>query len=110
MFYRPWQRSVNMQVDFQAVGMGLHLIAPRSKATTVEGTAEDTAQMLAAYMDVQSTYGSRLGKDNASLCVKGLRVESQIVNPVEHEFSALATAHGNVQRKGAGLVQVVTSF
>ena len=64
--------------------------------------------MLAAYMDLQAAYMSSAGdKETASLCVKGLRAETQIVAGQERDVtSEMASLHGGVVRRGAGITQV----
>ncbi len=68
--------------------------------------------LLAAYMDVQAAYGFAPGdggedKETASLCIKGLRAETQIVASQDTAASDLmANLHGGIVRQGAGITQV----
>lgn len=59
-------------------------------------------------MDIQAAYGSSAGsKETASLCLKGLRAETQIVAGTETANSRLMTnLHGGIKRQGAGITQV----
>jgi hypothetical protein len=68
---------------------------------------EDTP-LLAAYMDVQAAYGcGRNDKETASLCVKGLRAETQIVAGQQAASTDMvANLHGGIVRRGAGITQV----
>lgn len=98
----PAVAFAGLQVDVNAVGLGVHLVAPQR--STGDGSAGYTlgggngnhssghAHILAAYADLQATYGSREGKDNASLCIRGLRVQSQIAPRDKDAAAATAAA------------------
>jgi hypothetical protein len=64
--------------------------------------------LIAVYTDIQAAYGCGGGKkETASLCLKGLRVESQICSNVSaSDTDVVAHLHGGVLRRGAGITQV----
>jgi hypothetical protein len=72
-------------------------------------TLQDTP-LLAAFMDVQAAYSCGI-KETANLCLRGLRVETQIVAGHETATTAASTGvmanlHGGILRQGAGITQV----
>jgi len=64
--------------------------------------------LLAVYADIQATYGCGAGKkETASLCLKGLRMESQITSSEQSSAAdVVAHLHGGILRRGAGITQV----
>jgi hypothetical protein len=95
------------QVDLTCVGMGLHIVGSGTGHGGKQSSQEDMP-LLAAYMDVQAAYGSGAGdKEVASLAIKGLRAETQIVASQNGDSSsAMADLHGGIVRRGAGITQV----
>lgn len=76
--------------------------------STEIGVQAPEVPLLAVFADVQATYGCGAGKkETASLCLKGLRMESQIASNEERSTSdVVAHLHGGILRHGAGITQV----
>lgn len=64
--------------------------------------------LLAVYADVQAAYGCGAGKkETASLCLKGMRMESQVVQRDQNATDEIVSQlHGGIHRRGAGITQV----
>ena len=64
--------------------------------------------LLAVYADVQAAYGCGAGKkETASLCLKGMRMESQVVQRDQNATDEMVSQlHGGIHRRGAGITQV----
>jgi hypothetical protein len=64
--------------------------------------------LLAVYADVQATYGCGAGKkETASVCLKGMRMESQVVQRDQNATDEMVSQlHGGIHRRGAGITQV----
>lgn len=64
--------------------------------------------LLAVYTDVQVTYGYGVSKkETASICLKGMRMESQVVQRDQNATDEMVSQlHGGIHRRGAGITQV----
>lgn len=64
--------------------------------------------LLAVYADAQAAYGCGAGKkETASLCLKGMRMESQVVQRDQNATDEMVSQlHGGIHRRGAGITQV----
>eukprot|EP00892_Ulva_mutabilis_P007576 jgi/Ulvmu1/5190/UM021_0207.1 len=100
------QSAEHLQIDFTAVGAGLHVLACEMSQPSIKKT-EQEVPLLAVYTDIQATYGCGAGKkETASLCLKGLRMESQITSSEQGSVTDVVShLHGGILRHGAGITQ-----